>query len=415
MSHSHPKQHIPYCLNCHYPLAEFDSFCPNCGQKPTDGKITIHDLLHEFTHTLFHVDGKLFTTLKHIFIPGKLTLEFFRGHHKRYAHPVQLFLVLGAVFLFMLSFFTHGLEEKVKKKIEESKQKSEKRRLIANLDSSARQMTIYKQNASARQAIDTLLMNKLLAIDEEKKSTADIQQRSFENKKDITKKRLLIAQLRSKTDSLEKIYPVAFKIRMHILDDELQSLNSDSAAIIEAFAQSENLSKDSANIKLRNYMFSRVADQKMKILVNGKELFEQSGSSQGKLIGTLQRQAQSELTDMVEEEIGQLSSMDTSQASTFIDGVKVDMKEEKGKKTLLKPKIQTPYEAINNDSMGNFGVTLAVNDIQNLEVEEIFEKYHVEGFWKRRTVGATAMSMKSGQDKIHAFFSKLLWIIIFSL
>ena len=415
MSHSHPKQHIPYCLNCHYPLAEFDSFCPNCGQKPTDGKITIHDLLHEFTHTLFHVDGKLFTTLKHIFIPGKLTLEFFRGHHKRYAHPVQLFLVLGATFLFMLSFFTHNLEEGVKKKIENSKHKNEKMRLIAELDSSARQMKTYKKDAALRQTFDSVLMKKYVEINTENESTAEIQIRAFENRKNIVKKQLIIAQLQNKADSLQKIYPNAFKLRMSQLAIELKELKSDSVAIVEKFAKTEKISNDSAKIRLKNFIFGRAVNKNVKILVNGKPIFEQSNISEALLIQKLDSQAQQQIPSMVEDEMDDLPSLDTNPSTVFWEDVKEGLNQTDGQKKSQKTKKLKPFEAVNADSISNFGVTLAINDIQDLEVDKIFEKYHVEGFWKRRTVAATAMSMKSGQDKIHAFFSKLLWIIIFSL
>jgi hypothetical protein len=141
MSHKKTKHH-PSCLNCHYPLGEFDSFCSNCGQKPTDGKITMHDLFHEFIHTTLHLDGKFFTTLKHIFIPGKLTVEFFRGHHKRYAHPVQLFLVLGALTGgFMLSA-TAKQEAEMAERQEKSFAKVQRNKMIREVDSLARHLGV---------------------------------------------------------------------------------------------------------------------------------------------------------------------------------------------------------------------------------------------------------------------------------
>jgi Protein of unknown function (DUF3667) len=102
MSHKTRKP-TPYCLNCHYPTAEFDNFCSSCGQKATDGKVSLHDLLHEFVHSIAHLDGKIFTTLRHLLVPGKLTVAFFEGHHKRYAHPIQLFIVLCGLSLIFSS------------------------------------------------------------------------------------------------------------------------------------------------------------------------------------------------------------------------------------------------------------------------------------------------------------------------
>ncbi len=96
MSHHHGKG-LPNCQNCHYPLAELDKFCPNCGQQNTDGHVSLHDLWHEVTHYFMHVDNKIFVTIKDLFIPGKLTNEFFQGHRKRYIHPINLFFVVGVI------------------------------------------------------------------------------------------------------------------------------------------------------------------------------------------------------------------------------------------------------------------------------------------------------------------------------
>ena len=57
MSSKYHGKHHPYCLNCYYPISEFDKNCSQCGQKPTDGKTTMHDLLHEFIYTLFYLEG----------------------------------------------------------------------------------------------------------------------------------------------------------------------------------------------------------------------------------------------------------------------------------------------------------------------------------------------------------------------
>jgi Protein of unknown function (DUF3667) len=141
MSHKSNKRLHPYCLNCHYPLSEYDKNCSQCGQKPTDGKTTMHDLLHEFVHTLFHLDGKFFWTLKHLFVPGKLTTEFFRGHHKRYAHPVQLFLVVGALTFAVVLSMTKSLEEKTTQQFSISQKKVMRNQFLLELDSVSRKIT----------------------------------------------------------------------------------------------------------------------------------------------------------------------------------------------------------------------------------------------------------------------------------
>ena len=97
-----------YCLNCHYPLPSFGQFCSHCGQKYTDGKITVRTLLKEFVDSVFNIDAKIFLTLRDLFIPGKLTVAYFKGQQKRYMPPVRLFFVMSVIHFAVLGTF--GIE-----------------------------------------------------------------------------------------------------------------------------------------------------------------------------------------------------------------------------------------------------------------------------------------------------------------
>ena len=95
-----------YCRNCKELLPEKAWYCPACGQKNTDGKISIKEFLHEIADALFNIDSKIFRTLRLLFVPGKLTNEYFVGRRKTYAHPFRLFFFLGIVFFTLLSILT---------------------------------------------------------------------------------------------------------------------------------------------------------------------------------------------------------------------------------------------------------------------------------------------------------------------
>jgi Protein of unknown function (DUF3667) len=181
------NQHIPNCKNCYHPLAESDKFCPSCGQKKTDGKISMHDLLHELVHMIWHIDGKFFWTLKHLFIPGKLTVEFFKGHHKRYAHPVQLFLVLGVLTFGLVASIANKKKEKKNLDVEE---KVFRKQLILELDSVKNTLPAYKDPSVAR-AIDTLLI-KGYGKDERKETFLNLQKE--------------LSALKTEGDSLKKTF-----------------------------------------------------------------------------------------------------------------------------------------------------------------------------------------------------------------
>ncbi|MCK6695683.1 MAG: hypothetical protein L6Q97_26705, partial [Thermoanaerobaculia bacterium] len=68
-----------YCPNCYYPLPYKAKFCAQCGQKANDGKITMAALFKQVWVKAFHLEGKLFRSLRDIFIPGKIAVEFFKG------------------------------------------------------------------------------------------------------------------------------------------------------------------------------------------------------------------------------------------------------------------------------------------------------------------------------------------------
>jgi hypothetical protein len=159
MSNHHKHTHSPYCLNCHYPTAEFDSFCPNCGQKNTDGKTTIHDLWHEFVHSWLHLDGKIFSTLKNILIPARLTLEFFKGRHKRYIHPIQLLFILGSLFVFTSVIYSKKSLTGIDLFLKALHQQAQNSKFVSNIDSVTKDLAI--QNPKLEAFIDSI-QNRLI-------------------------------------------------------------------------------------------------------------------------------------------------------------------------------------------------------------------------------------------------------------
>ncbi|HMQ90780.1 MAG TPA: DUF3667 domain-containing protein, partial [Flavilitoribacter sp.] len=82
-----------YCTNCHYPLPDYGKYCSNCGQKFTDGRIPLGTLVWDFIDSVLNLDSKFFRTLVAILVPGKLTIDYFKGRHRRYASPARLFFV----------------------------------------------------------------------------------------------------------------------------------------------------------------------------------------------------------------------------------------------------------------------------------------------------------------------------------
>jgi uncharacterized protein DUF3667 len=85
------------CHNCGESLS--GRFCAACGQKAGPLNPTFRDLVHDFTHELLHVDGRIFQSVKKLLLsPGFLTLELFKGRRARWISPLRLYLVFSLLY-----------------------------------------------------------------------------------------------------------------------------------------------------------------------------------------------------------------------------------------------------------------------------------------------------------------------------
>src|SRR5512140_724850 len=96
------------CMTCGQEAHE--NFCAHCGEKRReDHDFSLKHVLAEAAEAFFHVDSKIFLTLKTLVTtPGKLTANFFLGRRKPYMSPLQTFFVCNLLF-FVLQPLT-GLE-----------------------------------------------------------------------------------------------------------------------------------------------------------------------------------------------------------------------------------------------------------------------------------------------------------------
>jgi len=85
-------------------------YCAHCGQKDTDGRVGMRSLLGRLWNNTFHLEGKFIRTSWQLFIPGKVTTEFFKGKQDRYPHPIRLFAIVMFLFLFLLNSMVNSLE-----------------------------------------------------------------------------------------------------------------------------------------------------------------------------------------------------------------------------------------------------------------------------------------------------------------
>jgi len=99
------SQSLPQvCQNCNTQQESAFRYCANCGQKNTDGKISFSDLWSEFLDAVFSIESRTWRTIKNLFIPGQLTLEYFAGKHQKFLHPLRLLIITSVLFIIALSF-----------------------------------------------------------------------------------------------------------------------------------------------------------------------------------------------------------------------------------------------------------------------------------------------------------------------
>ncbi len=95
---------VERCAACDEPLAGV--YCHACGERrarPEDESLAafLRDQFHEVTSA----DGRLWRSVRALFVPGRLTEEYFAGRRGLYVRPVRLFLVVNVLFFLWVSFF----------------------------------------------------------------------------------------------------------------------------------------------------------------------------------------------------------------------------------------------------------------------------------------------------------------------
>ena len=125
------------CYNCFESLPDKAIYCPNCGQKNTDGKISLKQFINGFLESVLSLDSRFLKTIFNILIPAKLTRLYFEGKHKSYSHPLRLFFGLAVIHMAIIGFVANKYIELPESTLEESKNKvirAETYELIENFE-----------------------------------------------------------------------------------------------------------------------------------------------------------------------------------------------------------------------------------------------------------------------------------------
>ena len=179
------EQSYTKCLNCHQQLSTDAAYCSNCGQKNTDGLISLKEFFHNFLDNVFNINSRIVQTLKWLCIPAKLTLEYFKGKHRTYYHPIRLYLVLSLIFFAILNLKDSSREDSVveinlgdDELFEVTKKEAYKLDFLARIDTASQEILAQNNHPKAIEAIDSLkkLLPKPIKLDSMEINTIDFFQ-----------------------------------------------------------------------------------------------------------------------------------------------------------------------------------------------------------------------------------------------
>lgn len=93
------------CENCATPLR--GEFCHHCGQTSHNPLRHAGHAIEEVFESFWHLDGRIFRTLRALCAPGRLANAYLSGHRAPYVAPLRLFVIISVLTFFIAQFAVH--------------------------------------------------------------------------------------------------------------------------------------------------------------------------------------------------------------------------------------------------------------------------------------------------------------------
>ena len=94
-----------HCENCGTPLQ--GHYCHQCGQSLLNPIRHAGHALEEVFESFWHLDGRVFRTLRDLMAPGRTAIAYITGHRARYIAPLRLFVILTVLTFFIGKLVVH--------------------------------------------------------------------------------------------------------------------------------------------------------------------------------------------------------------------------------------------------------------------------------------------------------------------
>src|SRR5688572_2115699 len=97
------------CENCGTALQ--GHYCHVCGQSVHSPTRHFGHALEEVLESFWHLDGRVFRTLRDLLFPGRIARNYLDGQRVRYITPLRLFVILSLLTFFIGKLTVHVDEE----------------------------------------------------------------------------------------------------------------------------------------------------------------------------------------------------------------------------------------------------------------------------------------------------------------
>jgi hypothetical protein len=95
---SHPMS----CPNCG--AERLGAFCHQCGQRQTDARLSISQVLQDALSNIFNLDGTVLQTIRGLTTnPGRLCHDYVAGQRARYVNPIKYCVTAIALMLIVMT------------------------------------------------------------------------------------------------------------------------------------------------------------------------------------------------------------------------------------------------------------------------------------------------------------------------
>lgn len=103
--HASHDVHPTHCENCGAALQ--GHYCHDCGQSVVNPIRHAAHAMEEVFEAFWHLDGRIFRTLRDLLSPGRVAINYLSGQRAKYVAPLRLFVVLSVLTFFVAQLVIH--------------------------------------------------------------------------------------------------------------------------------------------------------------------------------------------------------------------------------------------------------------------------------------------------------------------